>query len=324
MPNSLQKTGTVAGTVTLLLNNAQLQMHLCVLLWGFTAILGKLISLGAIPLVFWRVSMVSACLLLWPPVLRQLSRVDRHDLALAIAAGVLITAHWLSFYGAIKLSNASVGVASIALAPMVLSFAEPLLSRQPFSAGDTLLAVLSIVGVVFVVGGIPPTMTAGFALGALSAFFVAIFSIVNKRLTMRVPALGLTAIEMGTGVLLLGVLIPAWPDFGAAFGWPDRRDMLLLLVLSLLCTLVPFVLSMVALRKLSAFNAQLAVNLEPVYAILLAAAFLGESGQLRWPFYLGVVVILSSVLLHLRLNRPGARSRSAASSPPRPAHRPRR
>jgi drug/metabolite transporter (DMT)-like permease len=282
--------------------NPNLQIHFCVVLWGFTAILGKLISLAAIPLVFWRVLIVSLCLFLWPPVWRQLARVQRRDLALSLGAGVLVTLHWLCFYGAIKLSNASVAVTCIALAPVFLSLAEPYLSRQPFVGRELLLAVISLPGVALVVGGIPSNMLAGFALGTLAALLVALFSIVNKRLTMRVPALALTAIEMSAGVLMLGLLIPAWPAFGTAFDWPGQADLLWLLILSLACTLLPFALSIVALRKLSAFSAQLAVNLEPVYAIALAAAFLGESAQLRWPFYAGVIVILGAVLLHVRFH----------------------
>ncbi len=284
--------------------NPSLQIHLCVLLWGFTAILGKLITLAAVPLVFWRLLIVSVCLICWPPVWRRLARVSRRDLLISIGAGVFIMLHWISFYGAIKLSNASVGVTSIALAPMFLAFVEPYLLRQAFVWREVLLALAAIPGVILVVGGIPHDMLAGFELGALSALFVAIFGIVNKRLTMRVPALALTAIEMGTGVLALGALIPAWPLLGATLAAPGREDLAWLLVLSLACTLLPFALSMVALRKISAFSAQLAVNMEPVYAIAIAAAFLGESRQLHWWFYLGVLLILGSILIHARFQRP--------------------
>jgi len=275
-------------------------MHLCVLLWGFTAILGKLISLAALPLVFWRMAIVSVCVLAWPPVWRRLRSVSRRDGIIGVGAGVLLTLHWLTFYGAIKLSNASVGVSTIALAPLFLAFVEPYLLRQSFVKRDVLLALACIPGVVLVVGGIPAQMEAGFLVGALSAFFVAVFGIVNKRLTMRVPALALTAIELGTGGLLLGLVIPLWPRMGVAFGLPGPQDLAWLLVLALACTLLPFALSMVALRQLSAFSAQLAVNLEPVYAIALAAAFLGESRQLGWAFYLGVGLILAAVLVNAR------------------------
>jgi drug/metabolite transporter (DMT)-like permease len=283
--------------------NAYLQIHLCVLLWGFTAILGKLITLSAIPLVFWRVSIVSLCLLFWMRVWRQLLRLTRRDVGLAFANGILVTLHWLCFYAAIKAANASVAATCMALAPAFLSIVEPMLLRQPLVARDLLVAVATIPGVVLVVGGIPSNMLDGLALGVLAAFLAAVFSIINKGLTMRVPALSLTAIEMSAGALLLGILIPLWPMLGADFGWPKSGDIFWLLILAIVCTLFPFVLSMVALRKISAFSAQLAVNLEPVYAIFLAAVLLGEGGDLGWPFYLGVVLILGAVVGHAAMHK---------------------
>ena len=300
------------------------QIHICVLLWGFTAILGKLITLAALPLVFWRVLIVSMSLLLWFPLWRQIAQVSRRDWLLSLGAGVLVTVHWLCFYGSIKLANASVAATCIALAPVFLSIAEPLLSRQPFNARELMLAGISIPGVVLVVGGIPTNMLGGFALGALAALLVAFFSILNKRLAMRVPALGLTAIEMGAGTILLGLLMPAWPLLGTEFSWPGQSDLLWLLVLAVACTLFPFALAVVALRQMSAFSAQLAVNLEPVYAIALAAVFLGEGEELRWPFYAGVCMILGAVLVHARLHS-SPRSNNAAGlqdkKNPVPKHR---
>ena len=286
------------------LGNPHLQIHICVLLWGFTAILGRLITLAAVPLVFWRMLLVSLALLCLPPVWRRLAAVGRRDFAACAGAGVLVTLHWACFYGAVKLSNASVGVTSMALAPMFLAFAEPFLLRQPFVRREMFLALACIPGVVLVVGGIPPGMLAGFALGALSSVFVALFSIANKRLTMRVSALAITAIEMGTGAVLLGALAPAWLGRGEVLSLPGGADLAWLLVLAIACTLVPFALSMIALRRISAFSAQLAVNLEPVYAIAIASVLLGEGRQLRWPFYLGVTLILAAVLVNAQRRPP--------------------
>lgn len=281
-------------------HSAHLQMHFCVLLWGFTGILGRLITLDAIPLVFWRVLVVSACLLCWLPVWQHLARMQRRDWLAAIAAGVLVTLHWLAFYASIKLANASVAATCIALAPVFLALIEAPLARRPVHRGELLLGIASVPGVALVVGGIPADMLPGFALGALAAFLVAVFGIANKHLAMRVPALALTAVELGAGAIFLGVLIPLWPLFGSRFVVPVADDVLWLGVLAIVCTLLPFSLSVVVLRKLSAFSAQLAVNLEPVYTILLAALFLDEGRSLRWPFYLGVAILLTAVMVHMR------------------------
>lgn len=276
--------------------NPYLQIHISVFLWGFTAILGKVITLAALPLVFWRVSIVTLCLFLWLPVWRQLARVDGRDFRLAVGNGVLVVLHWLCFYGSIKAANASVAATCMALAPVCLSVVEPLWRRQPFVLRDLGVALACIPGVALVVGGIPDSMYWGMLLGVLAAFLAAIFSLINKSLAMRMPAMAVTTIQMSTGAVVLGLSIPAWSLFGLELPMPDGSDLGWLIVLAIACTLLPFALSLVALRKISAFSAQLAVNLEPVYAIGLAALMLGEGGELRWTFYLGVLLILAAVL----------------------------
>lgn len=289
-------------------NIPYLQIHFSVFLWGFTAILGKLITLAALPLVFWRVLIVTLCLFFWLPVWRQLARVSRRDLRLAIANGALVVLHWLCFYGSIKAANASVAATCMALAPVFLSVVEPLWRRQPFALRDLGVALACIPGVALVVGGIPGEMYWGMLLGVLAAFLAALFGLGNKALAMRMPALALTSIQMGTGALLLAVTLPFWPAFGMAVDWPAGDDWLWLSVLAVVCTLLPFALSLVALRRLSAFSAQLAVNLEPVYAIALAALLLGEGGELRWTFYAGVALILAAVIGYAFLPRAGVRA----------------
>ena len=114
-------------------NKAFLQIHFCVLLWGFTAIFGKLISLPALPLVWWRMLIVVAVLALVPRVWRGLRAMPMRLVLSYAGIGVLVALHWLTFYGSIKLSNASVGATCIALATVVTALVEPWLARTRFS-----------------------------------------------------------------------------------------------------------------------------------------------------------------------------------------------
>jgi drug/metabolite transporter (DMT)-like permease len=286
-----------------------LQIHFCVVLWGFTAILGKAISLPALPLVWWRLLIVVAALALVPRVWRGL-RAMRPRLMLAYAGiGALVALHWLTFYGAIKLSNASVGATCIALGTVFVAMIEPWLTGTRFSKRELALGVLVLPGVVLVVGGVPHGMRAGIAVGALSALLVAIFGSLNKRLVEHGDPLTVTALELGAGALVLTALAPLMPMIFPSFAGdllvvPGTRDLLLLLALSLACTLLPFTLSLVALRHMSAFAQQLAVNLEPVYAIVLAVLLLGEQRELSGQFYLGVAIILAAVFIHPLLGQP--------------------
>jgi len=285
------------------MRKALLQIHFCVLLWGVTAILGKLITLPALPLVWWRMLTVVVALLLLPRVWRGM-RALTPRLALAYAGvGALVALHWLTFYGAIKLANASVAATCIALAPAFTAVVEPWVARRPFQWRELMFGLAVLPGVALVAGGVPDGMRAGVAVGAASALLVAVFGSFNKRLVEHADPLTVTAVELGAGTLVLTALAPLLPFVLPILGpaeWvvPGTHDALLLLALALACTLLPFALALVALRKLSAYSVQLITNLEPVYAIVLAALLLGEQRELTPQFYLGVAIILAAVFAH--------------------------
>jgi drug/metabolite transporter (DMT)-like permease len=288
---------------------ATLQIHFCVLLWGFTAILGKLISMAALPLVWWRMLIVVAALALVPSVLRSLGALPGRLWLAYAGVGGLVALHWLTFYGAIKLANASVAATCIALATPFTALVEPWLTRTKFSARDLVLGIAVLPGVALVVGGVPSGMREGVVVGAVSALFVALFGTLNKRLAHRGEALTATALELGSGILVLSVLAPLVPAVlpelaGPLLEWPTPRDAALLVTLAFACTLLPFSLSFVALRHISAFSAQLAVNLEPVYAIVLAIVLLGEQRELTLQFYVGVAIIIAAVSVRPLVGRP--------------------
>ena len=300
---------------------AFLQIHFCVLLWGFTAILGKLITLPALPLVWWRMLLVVAALALVPRVWRGLRAMPARLAWSYAGIGVLVALHWLTFYGAIKLANASVAVTCIALATVFTAMLEPWLAGTRFSRRDLALGVAVLPGVALVVGGVPDAMRIGIVVGAVSALLVGFFGALNKRLVEHGDPLTITAIELGAGTLALTALAPVMPWVFPAFAGdllalPQGADIAWLLLLSIGCTLLPFALSLVALRHMSAFAAQLAVNLEPVYAIVLAIVLLGEQHELSARFYLGVAIVLAAVLAYPLMARPRADARGDAVGHP--------
>jgi drug/metabolite transporter (DMT)-like permease len=286
---------------------AHLQVHFCVLLWGFTAILGKLITLPALPLVWWRMLLVVVALALLPTVWRGLRTMPARRRWAYAGIGALVSLHWLTFYGAIKLANASVAATCIALAPVFTAVMEPWIAKRAFDLRELLFGLATLPGVALVVGGVPHEMRAGIAVGALSALLVAVFGSLNKRLVEGGEPLTVTALELGAGTLLLTALAPLMalvPGFGGdLLVLPTPHDGALLLVLSLACTLLPFAMALAALRHVSAYGMQLATNLEPVYAIVLAIALLGEQRELTPQFYLGVAIILLAVFAHPLFSR---------------------
>lgn len=284
------------------------QIHFCVLLWGVTAILGKLITLPALPLVWWRMLLVTAMLALLPRVWRGLRTLPLRLVSGYAGIGALVALHWLTFYGAVKLANASVAATCIALAPVFTSIIEPWVAKRPFQLRELAFGLAVLPGVALVVGGVPDGMRLGVLIGAISALLVAVFGSLNKRMVSHADPLTVTALELGAGTLTLTLLAPLMPYLLPALAsplWvvPNLHDGILLLVLAGFCTLLPFALALVALRHLSAYTVQLVTNLEPVYAVVLAVVLLREQHEVTPWFYLGVAIIVGAVFLHPLLNR---------------------
>lgn len=278
------------------------QLQVCVFLWGFTAILGRLIMLPATALVVWRMVLATAILLVVPRVWRGLRRLDRASLKHHAIAGCVIGLHWLAFYASIKLSNASVAVACLALGSVFAAVIEPVVTGRAHDRGEFILGLLAIPGVLLLVGGVPTEMYLGIVTGIAAAALSALFGSLNKRhLDPQADPAAVTAIQIGLGTVFIAILGVA--TFGAevAFTIPSRTDLAWLAVLVIACTLLPFMLWLRALRHVSVFTTQLSLNLEPVYAIVLAALLFQEHTELDLSFYLGVMVIIATVLYQPRL-----------------------
>lgn len=291
---------------------ARWSLHLCVLLWGFTAILGKLITLPTGALVVWRMGLVAALLALWPRVWRGIDAISRVQILRYAAIGVVIALHWLAFYGSIRLANASVAVGCVALGSVFAAIIEPLITGRPYERAELLLGLLVIPGMALLVGGVPLSMYLGVAVGVLSALLAALFAALNKRYATDDPPEAVTLIQMTAGALAIALGASVVFGVDQTLRVPDATDLGWLWVLAIVCTLLPFMLWLQALRHVSAFTTQLTLNLEPVYAIVLAALLFHEYRQLTPSFYVGVAVIIATVFLQpwltARLQRPAGRS----------------
>lgn len=274
---------------------AYLALHFCVFLWGFTAILGRLIDLEAYQLVWWRMSLAALSLLVLSRVRKRLRALPRRQLLSAMAVGTLITLHWLTFYTTVKLASASLAVLCMTLSPIAAALLAPRVLGLPFNWRDLGLATLVLPGMLLVVGHLDQAAWLAFLIGAISAVLVALFSIFNKRLVSEMDALTLLAIELGTGAALLSLGLPFLGLEGLMP--PQLKDWAWLMVFAFACTTIPFVLATMVLRQLTPFAAQFAVNLEPVYALVLAAWFLGEARALDVMFYVGALIVLGAVLV---------------------------
>ncbi|MHC1479768.1 EamA family transporter [Frateuria aurantia] len=295
------------------LARARLQIHFCVVLWGLTAVLGRLIDIPAIALVWWRMTLVVLTLALLPASWRALRRLRTRQWWACAGIGVLVTLHWLTFYLAVKLANASVAATCIALGPAFLALIEPWIAGRRFNPRELLLSLLVIPGVALVAGGTPAGMHAGMLIGVGSAALLAVFSACNKRVTSAIPALAITSIEFATGSVCLAVLSLSAHGLGRFDQWPHGHDVWWLLALAFACTLLPYLLALVALRQLSAFEVQIITNLEPVYAVVAAALLLHEQRHLQPSFYLGMALIVGVIAVQPLLRKPAQRGAAVRS-----------
>lgn len=280
---------------------AYLSLHFCVFLWGFTAILGKLISLQALPLVWWRVLLCCATLW-WVLPKAQLRGLPRRVIWQMLGVGAMVGVHWLCFYGAIKWSNASVAVASMATTSFFAALSEPVLLRQKVKWYELALGILILPGMALVVGNIDWSMRAGFAIGILGALLAAIFTALNKKMIEQKPpppSLPMSFFELSGGLLVTSAVLPFAVGANPALPvLPAGWDWLWLLILAWVCTLLPYYLTLQAMRHISAFATNLTINLEPVYGVLLAGLLFREDKDLAQGFYLGVFIILIAVFGH--------------------------
>lgn len=279
-------------------DKAYLGLHLAIFLWGFTAILGKLISFGEMLLVWHRLWITCLSFLLVPGVFKALRNIPRKRLWVFAGIGILVALHWVAFYGSIKYSNASLALSALATTSLFTSIMEPLIMRKAINPYDILLGLLVILGIGIIFFSVDLVYVRGLVYGIAAAFLAAAFSILNKKYLDEYEGKAVSFVELSAGFLFLTLFLPITVDnLSLSTITPGTQDFLLLLLLAVGCTTLPYILSLNALRYISAFKSNLAINLEPVYGILMAAVFLGEGKELSGRFYIGTLLILVAVFL---------------------------
>lgn len=285
--------------------SAYLQLHLAVLLFGFTAILGNLIEMSAVMIVWWRVFITSISLLFLINFKDEVLSMPRTLLLKYMGIGCLIALHWVCFYGAIKLANSSIALICAATVAFFTSMLEPLILRRKFDPVELLLGFLIIPGMYVIVQHVDVGYLYGIGVGLVASFLAAIFSILNKRYVTEASPYVINFVEMVSATLLVSFLIPLSGnilELGPLL--PQRTlDWGYLLVLALVCTTFTNVITLKSLRHLTAFGSNLVFNFEPLYGIVLAAVLLREYEQLTTGFYIGGAMIISIVLLYPVLQR---------------------
>ena len=281
-----------------------LHFHFIVVIFGFTAVLGALISVSAIPLVWYRMTLATLGLGLVLSLRKQSFRISKTIAWVAIASGVLIAFHWITFFAAVKVSNVSITLSVFSSGAFLTSLLEPIFYKRKVIGYEVLFGLLVVVGLVLVLGA-DATHVKGFLYAGISTVLAVLFTLLNGKFVSKTNPYILSFYELLVGALVVSVLLAAQGAFTASFFEISAQDLFWLAILSFVCTSYAFVISVVVMRHLTPYSIMLGINMEPVYGIALAYVIFGEKESMPSSFYIGVLCILSAVIANgvLKLRR---------------------
>ena len=272
-------------------------LHITVLLFGFTGILGRLITLDSQDLVWYRMLIASVGILIYLLLGNKLKLPSKRTTTALLLTGGVIAVHWITFFEAIKVSTVSVTLACMGSASMFTALLEPLFFRRrvrPYELGVGLLVIVAI-GLIF---QFETEYRWGILLALVSAVLAALFTVINGKLISRLDATNISFYELSAGWLIISIWLLAMGGFDEAYFQLKEMDVFWLLVLGLVCTSFAFVMSVLVMRSISPFTVTLIVNLEPVYAIILAFALFGDSERMHTGSYLGAALLIGALFLN--------------------------
>ena len=281
-----------------------LHFHFIVVIFGFTAVLGALISVSAIPLVWYRMTLATLGLGLVLSLRKQSFRISKTIAWVAIASGVLIAFHWITFFAAVKVSNVSITLSVLSSGAFLTSLLEPIFYKRKVIGYEVLFGLLVVVGLVLVLGA-DATHVKGFLYAGISTVLAVLFTLLNGKFVSKTNPYILSFYELLVGALVVSVLLAAQGAFTASFFEISAQDLFWLAILAFVCTSYAFVISVVVMRHLTPYSIMLGINMEPVYGIALAYVIFGEKESMPSSFYIGVLCILSAVIANgvLKLRR---------------------
>lgn len=278
------------------LRRAFIQLHLSVLLAGFTGLFGKLITLNEATLTWYRLFFTTAILL----VFTGFPKIRLRKMLQIAGVGTLLGLHWMLFYASIKASNVSIGVVCFASIGFFTSIFEPLIFRKRIAWTEMLLALITIAGLVCIFS-FDSRYRTGIIIGIISAAVCSLYAISNKKVSAGIRSRTVLVYQMAGGLIGVSVLIPIYltiyPSPQPVMVIPEGSNLWWLLCLALFCTAGLYMLQIMVLKQLSAFTVNLTYNLEPCYTILIAFIAFGEARELNASFYIGIAMVVLSVVL---------------------------
>ncbi len=275
----------------------QLHLHFIVFIWGFTAILAALISVDAVTLVWYRVLIASITIFIFLKLKKTPFKEKKSDIVKLLIGGILIALHWTTFFHAIKISTISTTLITLSTSALFVVLIQPIFIKKKFLFFELILAIITIIGFV-IIFRIEKLYTEGIIYALISALLLAIFSIYNSKLIQNYQASKIAFYELFFAFLFMSVILFLRESFKVSFFKLNPSDWIYITILATICTAYPFVIAANLLKKMSPFTLILTNNLEPVYGIILALIIFGDKEKMSFQFYIGAILIISSVILN--------------------------
>lgn len=272
-----------------------LHLHVIVFIWGFTAILGKLISLEALDLVWYRMLFASVIMTFVVLLNKEKVKVPFHIFIGFLLCGIIIAAHWLTFYQAIKVSNVSITLACLSTGAFFASILEPIFYKRKVIWYELLFGVIVVIG-LGIIFNVETKYTTGIYIAVSSAFLSALFSVINGKYAKEYDPNIISLYELSSGVFFLSGYLFFAGSFTPAFFALSMNDLIWLFLLSSICTAYAFSASVKVMKFLSPFTVMLTINLEPIYGIILALLIFDDTEEMTPLFYVGALLILITVI----------------------------
>ena len=274
-----------------------IHFHFIVFIFGFTAILGSLISIDSIELVWYRMTLASIVLLLYAFFFKKRITVSKSLMFKLLFSGMIIALHWITFFKAIKVSNVSITLSILSLGAFITSILEPLFYKRKIILYEVIFGLIIVIGMSLIFNS-QYQYIEGIIYALISVLLSVFFGLINGKLINKASSLVISIYELIGGVFLISLLLLFSNDFNNEFFKLSEDDFFWLLILATVCTAYAFVISVDVLKHLTPYSLMLSINMEPVYGIILAIVFLNEFNNLSFDFYLGFILIFSSVLLN--------------------------
>lgn len=278
------------------LNRSLLILHITVFVWGFTGILGALISVPSVQLVWYRVLIAFITLFIYFKATKTPLQVSREALVKLIFTGAIVGAHWILFFQSIKLSTVSVGLVCLSSLTLFTAILEPIMKKTRISGLEILTGLMIITG-IYMIFKFETRYTTGIICGLAAAFCGSLFSIINSKQVQNRPAPIISFYELIGAWIWISIYLYYMEGFDASMNL-NTSDLIYLLILGTICTSVAYVAGVAVMKQLSAFRVALITNLEPIYGIALAFLFFGKKEAMTPGFYAGATILMASIFLY--------------------------